>query len=157
MQMTSKPIHYAGLRLSFALMMGLLIVPAYVVAPILFAQLESMQAGLVAGKIFHVSNIAILILAVAAAWFCFRIKTSKTTWYLLGAVVLMVAINAFGVTVMMTAIKSEAGDISALDKDDTLRLAFAFWHGIGSIMQLISALFMVVLVMKKQQIVEVSA
>jgi molybdopterin synthase catalytic subunit len=63
----------------------------------------------------------------------------------------MVAINAFGVSAMMTMIKAEAGDISALAKDNPLRLAFAFWHGIGSVMQLISTLFLVVLVMKSQR------
>jgi hypothetical protein len=147
----AKPIHFSGLRLSLALMLGLLVVPAYVVAPILFAELESLQAGLIAGKIFHVSNIAVLILAVAAMVFAFRIQVQKSTWYLLGFLVLMVAINAFGVSAMMAMIKAEAGDISALAKDNPLRLAFAFWHGIGSIMQLISSLFLVVLVMKSQR------
>ena len=97
----AKPIHFSGLRLSLALMLGLLVVPAYVVAPILFAELESLQAGLIAGKIFHVSNIAVLILAVAAMVFAFRIQVQKSTWYLLGFLVLMVAINAFGVSAMM--------------------------------------------------------
>jgi hypothetical protein len=147
----AKPIHFSGLRLSLALMLGLLVVPAYVVAPILFTELESLQAGLIAGKIFHVSNIAALILAVAAMVFAFRIQVQKSTWYLLGFLVLMVAINAFGVSAMMTMIKAEAGDISALAKDNPLRLAIAFWHGIGSIMQLISTVFLVVLVMKSQR------
>ena len=144
----AKGIHYAGLRLSLALVLGLLLVPAYVVAPILFAELESMQAGLIAGKIFHVANLAILILLVSALLFSYRIQVKKSTWYILGLLVLMVAINAFGVTSMMSMIKAEAGDISALESDDPLRWAFAFWHGIGSVLQLISSLFTVVLVMR---------
>ena len=148
--MKAKPIHYSGLRLSLALMLGLLVVPAYVVAPVLFAELESAQAGLIAGKIFHVSNLAILILAVAAGLFSYRIKVKKMTWYILGMITLMVAINAFGVSAMMAMIKTEAGDITALTKEDPLRWAFAFWHGIGSVIQLVSSLLLVVLVMKSQ-------
>jgi len=146
----AKPIHYSGLRLSLALMLGLLVVPAYVVAPVLFAELESAQAGLIAGKIFHVSNLAILILAVAAGLLSYRIKVKKMTWYILGMITLMVAINAFGVSAMMAMIKTEAGDITALTKEDPLRWAFAFWHGIGSVIQLVSSLLLVVLVMKSQ-------
>ncbi len=144
-------MHYAGLRLSLALMLGLLLVPAYLVAPILFAELEPMQAGAIAGKIFHLSYVAVLLLAVAAAVFAYRIRAQKMTWYLLGFVVLMVATNAFVVSAMMEAIKAEAGDISALPKDDPMHLAFAFWHGISSVMQLMSSLFLVVLVMKSQR------
>ena len=132
-------------------MLGLLVVPAYVVTPILFSELQSMQAGAIAGKIFHISNIAVLILAVAAAVFAYRIRAQKMTWYLLGFVALMVATNAFAVSAMMAAIKEQAGDISALPKDDPMHLAFAFWHGIGSVMQLISSLFLIVLVMKSQR------
>ncbi len=152
---TNKPAtsaaQAAGLRLSLALMLGLLVVPAYVVAPVLFNMLDSKTAGLIAGKIFHVSNLGILLLAVAAAVFCFRMKVQKSTWYLLGTVALLVAINAFGVSSMMALLKSEAGDISALDKTDPLRLAFAFWHGIGSVMQLLSSLLVVILVMKSHK------
>ena len=144
----TKGIHFSGLRLSLALMLGLLVVPAYVVAPMLFSVLESAQAGSIAGKIFYTSNLAILILAVAAALFCRRIQVKKSTWYLLGLVMLMVAINAFGVTSMMAMIKAEAGDISMLADDDPLRWAFAFWHGMGSILQLITTMLVVVLVMR---------
>jgi len=146
---TTKGIHFSGLKLSLALMLGLLVVPAYVVAPMLFSELESTQAGLIAGKVFYTSNLAILILAVAAALFCQRIQVKKSTWYLLGLVVLMVAINAFGVTSMMAMIKAEAGDVSMLNQDDPLRWAFAFWHGMGSMIHLISTVLVVVLVMRK--------
>ena len=143
-----KQIHFSGLRLSFALMLGLLLVPAYVVAPVLFAELDPVQAGMIAGKIFYIANVAMLMLAFAGFMFCYRIGVKKTTWYLLVAVTLLVVINAFGVTSMMSMIKAEAGDITALDKTDPLRLAFAFWHGMGSILQLISSLLVVVLVMR---------
>ena len=144
----AKNIHFSGLKLSLALILGLLVVPAYVVAPMLFAELESDQAGLIAGKVFYTSNLAILILAVAAALFCQRIQVKKSIWYLLGLVAFMVAINAFGVTSMMGMIKAEAGDITALDKDDPLRWAFAFWHGMGSMIHLITTVLVVVLVMR---------
>jgi len=52
---------------------------------------------------------------------------------------------------MMSLLKAEAGDIAALDKSDPLRLAFAFWHGIGSVMQLLSSLLVAMLVMKSQK------
>ncbi|MDX8386928.1 MAG: DUF4149 domain-containing protein [Ghiorsea sp.] len=146
---TSK-VHHAGLKLCLALILGLLIVPAYVVVPLLFAELESVQAGLIAGKTFHISNLVILILTFAAAVFSYRIKVAKSTWYLLITVAILVVINAFGVTHMMSMIKAEAGDISALSPDEPLRWAFAFWHGMGSIIHLISSLLAVVLVMKGQ-------
>lgn len=143
-------MHFSGLKISLALMLGLLVVPAYVVAPILFKELESVAAGLVAGKIFHIANYAVLILGIAAILFCYRIQVSKGTWYLLGLVLFMVAINAFGVSSMMAMIKQEAGDISSLADDNPLRWAFAFWHGMGSILQLLSSMLLVFLVMKKQ-------
>ena len=145
----STALQYAGLKLSFALMLGLLVVPAYVVAPMLFTELESATAGLIAGKVFHISNLAILILAMASALFCYRIEVAKSTWYLLLSVFLLVAINVFGVSSVMAMIKVEAGDISSLASDDKLRFLFAFWHGLGSILQLISTLLMAALVMKK--------
>jgi len=148
--LTAKPIHYSGLKLSLALMLGLLVVPAYVVAPILFSQLESAQAGLIAGKIFHVSNLGILILSVSALLFCYRIQVQKKTWYMLISVLILVAINAFGVATFIAMIKAEAGDISALAKDDALRIMFGFWHGFGSVLQLICTFLVVALVMKDQ-------
>ena len=148
---TSKSkIQQAGLKLCLALMLGLLVVPGYVMAPILFAELSSSQAGLIAGKVFHISNIAILILACAAMAFCYRIQVTKATWYLLIAVSVLVVANAFGVSTMIAMIKSEAGDISALSPDEPLRWAFAFWHGMGSILHLISTILLVLLVMKSK-------
>lgn len=140
---------HAGLRLCFALMLGLLVVPGYVVAPLLFTEFESAQAGLIAGKIFHLSNYAILILVAASVVFCKRIGVSKGVWYLLLAVAAMVATNEFGVSTMIAMIKEEAGNVSALAADDSLRLFFAFWHGLGSVMHLVSTLLMAALVMRR--------
>jgi len=141
-------INIAGLKLSLSLMLGLLVVPAYVVAPLLFKALSSVDAGAIAGQIFYVSNIAVLILATSAMLFCYRIKVSKGTWYLLIAVLLMVAANVFGVSTVMGMIKAEAGDISALAKDDAMRMMFAFWHGLGSILHLLASICVIFLVMK---------
>jgi hypothetical protein len=144
----AKGIHYAGLKLGLALILGLLVVPAYVVAPMLFAELDSVVAGLIAGKIFHVSNLAILVLLVSVMLFYYRIQVPKRTWYILIMLMLMLSINTFGVPGMMRMIKAEAGDISSLASDDPLRWAFAFWHGMGSLLQLASSLFTVVLLMQ---------
>jgi len=146
----SKALQHAGLKLSLALMLGLLVVPAYVVAPMLFAELESAAAGLIAGRVFHVSNLALLILGVASALFCYRIEAARSSWYLLFAVFVLVAINAFGVSAMIAMIKTEAGTISSLADDDPLRLFFSFWHGLGSILHLITTILMIMLVMKRQ-------
>jgi len=148
--MTHNPskINIAGLKLSFALMLGLLLVPAYVVAPLLFKALSSFDAGAIAGQIFYVSNIAILILATSAMLFCYRIKVSKGIWYLLVAVLLMVAANVFGVSTVMAMIKAEAGDISVLAKEDSMRMMFAFWHGLGSVLHLLASICVVFLVTK---------
>ena len=150
MNASTSKIHFAGLKLSLALVLALLVVPAYVVAPILFTELESVQAGLIAGKVFHLSNMAVLILGLAAAVFCYRIQVKKSTWYLLSAVLILVALNTFGVAHMMAMIKTEAGDISALADDDAMRLMFKFWHGLGSIMHLITTVLVAILVMQGQ-------
>lgn len=142
----------AGLRLCFALILGLLVVPGYVVAPLLFAELDSAQAGHLAGKMFHLANVAMLILAAAAMVFCKRIGVTKRIWQLLLAVALFVAANEFGVATMIAMIKTEAGgSVSLLADDDPMRWMFGFWHGLGSVLQLIATLLMVALVMKRIQ------
>lgn len=146
----SSKIQFAGLKLCLALMLGLLVVPAYVVVPLLFNTLSSVDAGVIAGKIFHLSNLAVLILSLAAMVFCYRIKAAKMTWYLLIAVLIMVAVNVFAVSTVMVMIKSEVGDITALAKDDTMRMMFAFWHGLASILHLLASICTVVLVMQGQ-------
>ncbi|MDQ6988752.1 MAG: DUF4149 domain-containing protein [Mariprofundaceae bacterium] len=150
MQKTISKRYFAGFKLSLALMLGLLVVPAYVVAPILFKTLVGQDAGLLAGQIFHVCNLAVLILAVAALVFAYRMQVATSTWYMLWLVVLLVAANAFGVATVMAMIKAEAGDISALAQADSMRWMFAFWHGLGSILHLMSSVLLVILVMQGQ-------
>ena len=63
-------IRIGATRICLALMLGLLLVMGYVVTPVLFASAGSVEiAGLLAGKLFHVANSGLLLLAVAVALF----------------------------------------------------------------------------------------
>lgn len=135
-------IHGSAVRLLLAIMFGLLVVSGYVVAPVLFAKAgSSHEAGRLAGEIFHVVNIGVMVMAVAVAAFWFRMKSmSRLNWGLLLVLGSLVAINEYGVSLMITEIKHAAGPIDALADDDPLRQSFGMWHGISASIHLLASL-----------------
>jgi len=147
----SYSIRMGAIRLCLAVILGLLLVPAYVVAPILFAQADSSaQAGMLAGYIFHTVNINILFLAVAVG--SFWIKGSDVgyfNWGLLLLMVLLVAVNEFAVSPLMQALKDSAGAIDLLPKDDSQRVSFGIYHGISAIFHLLASLMAALLVARE--------
>ncbi|MDQ6955205.1 MAG: DUF4149 domain-containing protein [Mariprofundaceae bacterium] len=141
-------IRMGAIRLCVAMILGLLLVPAYIVAPILFAQADSSaQAGMLAGHIFHMANIGVLFLAAAVASFWVRSCTvGYLNWALLLLTVLLVSVNEFAVSPLMQALKDSAGAIDLLDKDDPQRVSFGIYHGISAVFHLLASLMSALLV-----------
>jgi hypothetical protein len=143
MALSASCLRAGALRLCLALVLGLLLVPGFVVAPILFAKAGStFQAGMLAGYIFHVANRTVVILAVAVAAFWWRQgKTSRSAWLVLGMVLALVAINEWAITPVIEALKVQIGHgFDTLPKDDPLRSRFGIWHGVSAILHLIATL-----------------
>ncbi|MDQ6964988.1 MAG: DUF4149 domain-containing protein [Mariprofundales bacterium] len=146
-------LQLAACRICLALMLGLLVVSGYVVAPQLFAHSSSrMVAGALAGHVFQLANSALLLLALACATFWMRLRSSavvigRLRWSLLGAVALLVAINQWGVSPQMEALKELMPQgYDALSATDPLRHRFATLHGISAVIHLIASLLTVTLV-----------
>ena len=139
------------IRLALALVLALLVVPGYIVAPVLFANLDSAaQAGHLAGSIFHVANRGILLLLVALALFWRGPSSSEQSagrwrWIMLGALLLLCGLNEFVLSPHMQALKDAMGPIDALPEGDPQRVAFGMWHGISAVIHLAASLLAVVL------------
>ena len=147
MAISKTCVRMAGIRLTLAMMLALLLVPGYVVAPVLFAKLDSHIAGMVAGSIFHIANIGVLILAAALSSFWLRSgAVGRLNWGLLLVMIALVCANAFAIAPVMQDLKDAAGAIDALAKDDPQRVQFGILHGISEIVHLLSSLMAVVLV-----------
>ena len=142
-------VHGAAVRLLLALMLGLLVVTGYVVAPILFAKAGSPhEAGRLAGEIFHVANMGVIFMAVAVAAFWFRMKSiSRMNWGLLLVVASLAAINEYGVSPIITELKHAAGPIDQLAADDPLKARFGMWHGVSAVIHLLASLAAAVLLL----------
>jgi len=147
MAMSGTCLRAGSLRLSLAMVLGLLTISAYVVAPILFAQLDSHQAGMIAGAMFYLVNIGVLFLSLAVAMFWFRMKEkSLLLWLPLLFLALLVAANAFILAPHMQALKDAVGVMSELAKDDPQRMQFGILHGISAVCHLLAALLAALLV-----------
>jgi len=139
-------IRIGAVRLCLGLILGLLVVPGYVVAPVLFAKAGSASlAGSLAGDVFHMANTSILFL-VAAVWvFWFRMQKSgavigQLRWLSLTVVLLMVVGNEFGVSPIIADLKNAAGPIDELTRDDPQRALFGLWHGVSAVFHLLASL-----------------
>lgn len=143
-------IHAAAVRLAQALILGLLLVSGYVVAPILFAQLPSAaEAGRIAGVIFSMTNQGVMLLGVAVAAFWFKLKQgSSADWVMLVLLLALVGINGWWVAAEIESIKQAAGPIDLLAKEDPLRQQFGMWHGVSAILHLLESLLAAVMVAK---------
>lgn len=134
-------IRGGAVRLLLALILGLLVVSGYVVAPILFAKAGSAhEAGRLAGEIFHTVNIALLIMAAAVGSFWIRMRSiSRLNWGALVALLLLVAVNEFAVSPILAELKAAAGAIDKLPADDPQRTAFGMWHGVSAVIHLLAS------------------
>ncbi|EAU54036.1 DUF4149 domain-containing protein [Mariprofundus ferrooxydans] len=148
--MSVNCIRIGATRLCLALMLALLVVPGYIVAPVLFSTAPSQSlAGEIAGNIFHISLISLLFLAAATAAFWMRMQdggVGRRRWILLLTLSILVAVNAFALAPVMAEIKAQMGPIDLVAKDDPQRQLFGMWHGISAVMHLISTLLAALLV-----------
>jgi len=142
-------IRGGAVRLLLALMLGLLVVSGYVVAPILFAKAGSAhEAGRLAGAIFHTVNIALLFMAAAVGSFWIRMRSiSRLNWGALIVLLLLVAVNEFAVSPILAELKAAAGPIDKLAADDPQRAAFGMWHGVSAVIHLLASAAAALLVM----------
>lgn len=139
-------IRAGSIRLALALVLALLVVPGYVVAPVLFASLDtSAQAGQLAGTIFHAANRGILLLLVALALFWRGRCAGRLRWALLAGLLLLCGINEFILSPHMQAMKEAMGPIDALPRDDPQRTAFGLWHGVSALLHLVESLLALIL------------
>jgi len=148
MVMNAACIRMGAIRLCLTMMLGLLVVSGYVVTPILFTKADSsMQAGMLAGHIFHIVNIGVLFLAVAVASFWMRSHAAgRLNWILLLLIILLISINEFGISPLIQSIKDSSGAIDALAKDDPQRMQFGMYHGISAVCHLLASLMAALLV-----------
>ncbi len=139
----------ASIRLCLALILGLLVVSGYVVAPLLFAKATSpAEAGRLAGELFHLVNLGVLLMAVAVGsfWMCMQ-EIARSNWMLLLALLLLIAVNEYAVAPLLADLKAAAGQIDALSADDPGRQEFAIWHGVSAVMHLLATVVAALLVM----------
>lgn len=132
-------IRGGAVRILLALILGLLAVSGYVVAPILFAKAGSAhEAGRLAGEIFHVVNLGVIILSVAVAAFWLRMKpVSRLNWGLLLLLVALAGINEYGVSPILAELKLAAGPIDQLAEGDPVKAKFGMWHGVSAVIHLL--------------------
>jgi len=136
-----------AVRLSLALVLALLVVPGFIVAPVLFANLGSHAlAGHLVGIIFHLSNRGILILLLAIAFFWWKREAGKCRWILLGAAACLVGSNELLLSPAMEHLKSAMGSIDALPPGDPQRAEFGMWHGASEVLHLLATLISMALV-----------
>lgn len=145
-------IRIGSVRLCLALMLGLLVVPGYVVTPVLFAKAGSHAlAGSLAGDIFHLANLGLLFLVVAVMLFWSRmgkagVAIGHLRWALLLVVVVLIAVNEFGITPVIVDLKAQMGPIDLVAKDDPVRKLFGIWHGVSAVIHLMAVIATVGLV-----------
>jgi len=150
--MSADCIRIGAVRLCLALMLGLLVVPGYVVAPVLFAKAGSLSlAGSLAGDIFHLANMGLLFLAVAVMLFWSRMGKAgmvigRLRWGLWLLVVVLIAVNTYGITPLIVDLKAQMGPIDLVAKDDPLRKMFGIWHGVSAVIHLLAVIATVGLV-----------
>ncbi|MDQ6950616.1 MAG: DUF4149 domain-containing protein [Mariprofundales bacterium] len=139
-------LQLAATRLCTALILGLLVVSGFVAAPVLFFYAgDRMLAGMLAGHIFHIANLGVILLAVASAGFWFQLRArgfavQRLHWCLLAIIALSIAINAWGISPQMEIIKAAATQgIDALAANNPLRTRFGMLHGISELLHLLAA------------------
>lgn len=124
-----------------SLWVGALWTVGFVVAPVLFAELDRHTAGTLAGILFHYLNFTGLVIG---GWLLLRNRlTSQATVpaLLLALMLLLILINEFGIAPEIAVLR-EAG--FAVGSEAASR--FGLLHGAASVLYLINALFGLVLV-----------
>jgi hypothetical protein len=113
----------------------LLMTVGYLVAPILFANLSSVVAGDLAGKLFAVSAVIVMLtLSVMIAWLYWMGFHLKLTWPLWLSNVVMLALYGW-ISPAMQAIKAQYP--TGLSTHSAAWPEFAAWHGVYQVLYLV--------------------
>ena len=147
MAISANCIRMGAVRLCLALVLGLLLVSGYVVAPVLFAKAVSHQeAGMLAGHIFHLAYIAALFLLIAVAAFWLRLSVGRLNWSLLLMLLILISLNEFVLSPLMQALKDSVVSVSALPSDAPIHAKFAMYHGFSAMCHLLATALIALLV-----------
>jgi len=141
----AKCLRIGTLRLCLALMLGLLAVPGYLVAPVLFAKAGAVSmAGMLAGEVFHMANMALILLsAVVITLWLMRssgMEVGRMRWSLLLLLAALIVTNEYGISPILADLKAQVGSMDLVAKDDPIRQQFGIWHGVSAVLHLISAI-----------------
>lgn len=132
-----------GERILLTLWVGSMWAVGYIVAPVLFSQLERSVAGNVAGQLFAIVSYLGLFTIVALLLFAF-LRTgmcAMKNWRnrILLIMLVLVVVGQFGLQPMMAELK-----VIGLEGDRAKQ--FAILHGVASVLYLANSLFGLVLV-----------
>jgi len=112
----------------------LMVVMGYVVAPVLFAELSSKVAGDIAGSLFELTAITVMVCLIMMAGFsCYRKQSLLERWHWLVSLVIMVVLY-WGITPWMQQIKSHYP--LGLNKESVDWGLFASLHGVYQLLYL---------------------
>lgn len=124
----------------YAAWLGLHVTVGYVVAPVLFMHLPKMQAGNLAGELFHIvsyislANGLLLIILGMATRQAF-LKTARFVFIIIS--MLLVVVSEFLLTPVIVALKT--GTMDALLLNLVNNTNFGFWHGISQLVYMATA------------------
>lgn len=133
-------------RALLALWVGALWTVGFMVAPVLFAELDRHTAGSLAGILFRYLNAAGLIVG---AWLLLRNRLTtqaRLPALLLGLMLLVILINEFGLAPEIAALR-EMGFVA----DSEAAARFGLLHAAASVLYLVNALFGLTLVVMSER------
>lgn len=139
-------IRIGSVRLTLALMLGLLVVPGFVVAPVLFDKAGSVAlAGALAGQVFHVANLGLMLLSAAVIVFWLRMRSAgmqigRLRWGLLALLVLLVVTNEYTISPILAELKVQIASLDVVAEEHPLRKQFGMWHGVSATVHLVAAI-----------------
>ena len=125
---------------------------AYLVAPVLFKTLDTVQAGAIAGSIFRVQGwvaigCAALMLALLAASRTMDLRLKRVLRWLVVAMLVCAAANLLVLQPMMAEIKASAGGGLLAG---ALKSRFGMLHGVSMLVHLVQSVLAVWLVVKNR-------
>lgn len=141
-----------GLRaLARTLWFGGMWVVGIIVAPTLFSALDSVTAGMVAGKLFsHMAWVGLVCGVFLLADYVWRQGAKGVKqggfWLLLG-MLLCILINHFGVTPIIVQLKLQMNSAA----EGLFGGGFATWHAISSLIYLVQSLMALVYLFRNDQ------
>jgi len=120
------------------------------VAPVLFASLERVTAGNIAGQLFAlVAWIGMVcgVLLIALRAFALPQGRDWALWVLV-AMLALTAVGHFCITAILADLRAQAAPLAI--GDSPLRGKFGMWHGVSSTLYLIVALLALALVARRR-------